>query len=169
VRRAGVDVEYTIIGDGVARDRLAVVTAIRDLELDGCVQLLGARSHEEVLSALRTSDLFLISSVSEGVSTATLEAMALELPVVVTDVGGMGEAVTDGVEGRVVPPRDPRALADAMIALAADPERRAEMGRRGRQRVVRDFDSSAAAEELQAHYRRLVEMSTGHRRRPATA
>ena len=157
VRHAGIDVEYTIIGDAKERDRLPVLTAIRDLDLDRCVNLRGARSREEVLAALRASDVFLVSSVSEGVSTATLEAMAVGLPVVVTDVGGMSEAVTDGVEGHLVAPRDPAAMANALIRLLGDPDRRAAMGSRGRDRVVNDFDSGTAARALQERYRALVD------------
>jgi colanic acid/amylovoran biosynthesis glycosyltransferase len=161
VRRAGIDVEYTIIGDGTERDRLPVLVAVRDLDLGGCVHLLGARPQEEVLETLRASDLFLVSSVSEGLSIATLEAMAVGLPVVVTDVGGMSEAVSDGVEGRVVPPRDPKALADAILELASDPARRAAMGQRGRRRAVEDFDSAATAKVMREHYLRLVDAAPG--------
>lgn len=159
MRRAGVDVDYTIIGGGSERDRLPILTAACDLGLDGCVHLLGVRTRDEVLAALRTADVFLVASVSEGVSSVTLEAMAVGLPVVVTDVGGMGEVVTDGVEGRLVPPRDPQALADAMLKLAADEALRTDMGRRGRERVVCDFDSSATAKIMNEHYRRLVEVT----------
>ena len=65
--------------------------------------------------------------------------MACGLPVVTTDVGGMAEAVTDGVEGFLVPPRDPAATAGALYRLWAQPELRRTMGAAGRRRVQRDF------------------------------
>jgi colanic acid/amylovoran biosynthesis glycosyltransferase len=157
VRRAGIDVEYTIIGDGSDRDRLPVLMAVRDLGLDGRVTLLGARSQDEVLDALRDADVFLCASLSEGMNTAMLEAMAVGLPVVVTDVGGTREAVTDGVEGRLVAARDPDALAAAVLELAADARVRVAMGERGRHRVVADFDSDETARVMLEQYRRLVD------------
>lgn len=164
VQRTGIDVEYTIIGDGPTRDRLPVLTAVRDLGLDGRVHLRGAQSQDEVLDALRGADVFLGASLSEGVNTAMLEAMAVGVPVVVTDVGGTREAVTDGVEGRLVAARDPAALAEAVCELASDPRVRAEMGARGRDRAVADFDSDDTAHLLLDQYRRLVD----RRARPAS-
>jgi glycosyltransferase involved in cell wall biosynthesis len=75
---------------------------------------------------------------------------------VVTDVGGMREAVTDGAEGRVVPARDPTALADALRELASDAKLRAGMGERGRRRATEEFDSETCARALFAQYERLV-------------
>jgi colanic acid/amylovoran biosynthesis glycosyltransferase len=164
LRRTGTAVEYTIIGDGKARDRLAVLATIRDLDLEDHVHLTGARTPDQVLAALRGADVFLLSSLSEGMSTVTLEAMSAGVPVVVTDVGGMREAVTDGVEGRVVPPRDPAALAAAICELAADEQLRATMGGRARQRALEAFDSRATARLMVERYRLLID----HRRgRPA--
>ena len=120
VRRAGVEIEYTIIGNSDDKELLIVLATVRDLDLEPHVHIRGRLSRNEVVEALQAADVFLLASLSEGLSTATLEAMAVGLPVVVTDVGGMREAVTDGVEGRVVPPRDPAALAAALLELAAD-------------------------------------------------
>jgi colanic acid/amylovoran biosynthesis glycosyltransferase len=156
VRRTGLEVEYTIIGDTGAPARASVLTAIRDLGLEDCVRLRDEVSRVEVRAALRRADVFLLPSLSEGLSNATLEAMAVGLPVVVTDVGGMRELVTDGVDGFVVPSRDPAALAAALLDLAADSELREKMGERGRQRVVDDFDAEARTVAMLEQYRRLV-------------
>ena len=72
-------------------------------------------------------DLFTLSSEHEGLPVAVMEALALGLPVVATAVGGLPEAVVDGVEGRLVPPHQPDLLADAIIAVAEDPALRARM------------------------------------------
>jgi colanic acid/amylovoran biosynthesis glycosyltransferase len=156
IRRTGLEVEYTIIGDARAPGRASVLTAIRDLDLDDCVRVRDHLSRVEVREMLRRADVFLLPSLSEGLSNATLEAMAVGLPVVVTDVGGMRELVTDGVDGFVVPSRDPAALAAALLDLAADSELREKMGERGRRRVVDDFDAESRTVAMLEQYRRLV-------------
>ena len=117
----GIPVRYEIAGaeppPGDAAkpsDRPKLLYLIRELGLEGRVELLGELSHEEVRDRMQASDVLLHPSLSEGIPNCVLEAMACELPVVVTDCGGMREAVTDGVEGFVCPPRDPGALAGAL-------------------------------------------------------
>ena len=81
--------------------------------------------------------------------------MAAGLPMVVTDVGGNAEAVVDGDTGRVVPPHDPQALAEAIWRVATDPERRL-MGERGRDRVQRFFSLNACVDAYEALYREVI-------------
>lgn len=156
VRRAGVDVTYTIVGEPDPKATASVLAAVDELGLGDCVRLQGLATRVEVRDALRAADVFLLTSLSEGLSTATLEAMAIGLPVVVTDVGGMREAVEDGVAGVVVPPRDPGAVTDALLALARDPARREALGFQGRRRVVADFGVSARSAALLDRYRGLA-------------
>jgi colanic acid/amylovoran biosynthesis glycosyltransferase len=156
VRRSGVEIDYTIIGQADDKGLLSVLATARDLGLESHVHVRGTRSPAEIVETLRSADVFLLASLSEGLSTATLEAMAVGLPVVVTDVGGMREAVTDGVDGFVVPPRDPAAIAAALVELAGDRELRRSMGEQGRRRAVADFDSRSCAQALLAEYARLV-------------
>jgi glycosyltransferase involved in cell wall biosynthesis len=134
----GVPARLTIVGDGPERQR--VLYTIHDLELVGAVELAGRQTPDGVRSRLLAADAFVLSSLSEGISNAVLEAMACGLPVVTTSCGGMAEAVGDGVEGYLVPSRDPQALADALAALWADPAGREALGRAGRARIERDFD-----------------------------
>jgi glycosyltransferase involved in cell wall biosynthesis len=157
LRRRGVPVSYTIIGRGNESDRLSVLAAIRDLDLESAVRVLGPWSRAEVRAAFRSSDVFVLPSVSESVNTSTLEAMAVGMPVVVTDVGGMCEAVDDGVEGLVVPPRDPDALAEAVLTLGRDPSLRATMGANGRKRVTRDYELLDRSKAMRAEYMRLMD------------
>lgn len=137
----GTDVHLEIIGDGPELQRVRYT--INDLDLTDRVTLRGQIMPADVVRVLQRADVFVLSSLSEGISNAVLEAMSCALPVVTTQVGGMREAVTDGVEGFVVPPRDPAAMAEAMIALARDPRLRGAMGAAGRERVVRDFALSS--------------------------
>jgi glycosyltransferase involved in cell wall biosynthesis len=113
---------------------------VDDLGLDDSVKLLGQLDPEHVRDRLHAADAFLLSSLSEGISNAALEAMACGLPIVTTDCGGMREAIDDGVEGFVVPVREPRAMAEALARLALDPDLRRRMGRAARRRVEREFD-----------------------------
>ena len=114
----------------------------RECGVSDRVKLLGRRSRSQVGALLRESDVLLQPSVSEGMPVSILEAMATGLPVVAADCGGVAEAVQDGVEGFVVPPRDPVALADALEAIAGLPDAGAEMGQAARCRVLQEFDIS---------------------------
>jgi len=134
----GVDCEFQIIGGGPEKTRL--LYTIQDLGLEQHVSLLGALPPAEVVKRLQAADIFLLSSLSEGVSNAVLEAMSCALAVVTTNCGGMREAVTDGVEGFVVPLRDPAAMAEKLLLLARSPSARAQMGAAGRERVLKDFN-----------------------------
>ena len=94
-------------------------------------------------------DVFWLSSHtrSEGVSTVIGEAMALELPVVATDVGSVREAVADGITGYLVPASDPLALAEATVPLVDDPELRRALGRAGRSRSETLYSLDACADQ----------------------
>lgn len=130
-------VSYHIIGDGPERQR--VLYTIDDLSLHDQVHLHGSLSPAEVRSQLQQADVFLLASLSEGISNAALEAMACGLPVVTTDCGGMPEAVTDGVEGFVVQVRDSSAMAMALARLASNTSLRQSLGGAARQRVCQHF------------------------------
>jgi colanic acid/amylovoran biosynthesis glycosyltransferase len=124
-----------------------VLYTIHDLDLQDHARLLGRLPAVEVRARLQRADAFVLSSLSEGISNAVLEAMSCAVPVVTTDCGGMREAVDDGVEGFVVPVRDAATMADALQKLAASPGLRERMGRAGRARIEREFtlDRQAAA------------------------
>jgi len=136
VARGG-PVRFHILGDGPERQRL--LYTIHDLGLENEVQLHGRVSLEQVRELLQQADVFLLSSLSEGISNAVLEAMACGLPVVTTDCGGMREAVTDGVEGFVVPVRDVDAMSSALQRLWKEPALKVKFGQNGRLRVISDF------------------------------
>lgn len=134
---AGHSVHYRIIGGGPEEGRLRF--AIHDLGLGDHVTLAGRQSADAVRRALEQADVYVLPSISEGISNAALEAMAMQLPVVTTDVGGMTEAIEHGREGLVVPSRAPAALARAIASLLGDPALRSRLGSAGRQRIERQF------------------------------
>ncbi|MDI2130185.1 glycosyltransferase [Yinghuangia seranimata] len=122
-------------------------------DLAGSVVFTGSRG--DVPELLPAFDVFALGSRQEGLPVALMEAMASGLPVVVTDVGGMPEIVTDGVEGRVVPPGDPAALAAALTEAAADPARRRAWGKAAQLRSE-TFDVAAAQARIEDVYREVL-------------
>jgi glycosyltransferase involved in cell wall biosynthesis len=133
------DARLLIIGDGELRD--ALQERIAALGLERHVTLTGFR--HDALGVVRSVDLCVMSSVTEGLGSAILEAMACERAVVGTRAGGIPEVIEDAVTGLLVPPRDHDAMADAIVALLRDPERRTRMGAAGRARVVSAFSVDA--------------------------
>lgn len=142
------NLKVLLAGDGSLaaplRDR------IRRAGLAEVVALLGER--EDVSSLLAAADLALLPSHMEGIPSFLLEAMAARRALVACRVGGVEEAVSDGVEGVLVPPRAPAALAEAACRLLADEASRAEMGERGRARVEREFRIEASTRRLETLY-----------------
>ncbi|MBZ0268006.1 glycosyltransferase family 4 protein [bacterium] len=119
---------------------------VRETGLEGAVDFCGWI--DRPYDFLDTVDVYVQSSVHEGLPGAVREAMLHGLPVIGTDVGGTGEAVADGETGCLVP-RDARAMADAILRLCAEPETAAEMGRRGRERAERLFSRDAYLKNYQ--------------------
>ncbi len=140
----GIVADLHIIGEGAERSR--ILFTAQDLGIATQVILHGKLPPVEVIQQLRQSDIFVLSSLSEGISNAVLEAMSCGLPVVTTDCGGMREAVRDGVEVFVVPVRDPEAMAEALQKLALAPDLRKSMGKAGRERVLAEFNSQSQIE-----------------------
>ncbi len=101
------------------------------------------------------ADIVVLPSRSEGFSNAIVEAMAMSLPVVATRVGGNAEAVQDNVTGYIVPPENPKALAEAILRLLADPERAREMGDAGRQLVSERFTADMMMSRIRSAYDEL--------------
>ncbi len=122
------DTVLVLIGDGELRAELQQCAI--DEGVTGSVHLLGDRN--DVCELLQGFDLFALSSLSEGYSMALLEACAVALPIVATTVGGNGEIVRDDNTGRLVPPGDPTALANAMLALLQDPTHALALGHAAR-------------------------------------
>ena len=128
---------------------------VQELRLDGHLHLLGRRSDmADVLSAF---DLFVLSSHDEGMSNAILEAMAMQRPVVATDVGGTNEVVQDGRTGVLVPAKDPAALAQGIPRVLRAPQEGAAMGERGRAIAIERFSARAMVRQMEQLYVQLLE------------
>ncbi|MBZ5565486.1 MAG: glycosyltransferase family 4 protein, partial [Acidobacteriia bacterium] len=100
-------------------------------------------------------DLFIMPSRAEGLGSAALHAMAYGLPVIASRVGGLPEIVVEGENGWLVPPEAPQALADVIVAAAADRERLRQLGEKGRERACR-FSTDIMLERTEALYYQLL-------------
>ena len=119
-------------------------------------RILFAGFRADVDRLIPAFDVFCLSSHMEGLGTSLLDAMCYARPVVATTAGGIPEAVEDGVTGRVVPPRDADALAEALVSVLADRPRREAMGAAGRRRFLERFTADRMVEETLAVYAALA-------------
>ena len=142
------DARFIVLGEGELRRSLE--RQIKELHLEKHVLLPGFRA--DVLSFIRSFDVFVMSSLFEGLGTSLLDAMALSKATVASDTGGIPEVVSHGQTGLLVPPRDAGELASAITTLLKDPARRERMGAAGLERVKRLFSADAMVEKTLAVY-----------------
>lgn len=153
LRARGCHFHLLLVGDG---GRRAVLEALASrLSVQPVVHFLGRRT--DVSDILADADIKVLSSRSEGLPAAIMEAMAAGLPVVATAVGGVPELVLDGQTGLLVPPSDPAALAAALAALLQDPGRRRRLGQAGQRRLQTHFRLETQVAALEQTYRALLE------------
>ena len=152
VRRHVPDAQFVIFGEGELRPSLEA--QIRERDLQKHVVLAGFR--DDVLSLTKSADLFVMSSVTEGLGSTLLDAMAMGLAVVGTSAGGIPEAVEDGVTGVLVPPGQAEALADAIVRVLGDAAARHRLGEAGQARVRAEFGVDKLVDGTLAAYRDLT-------------
>ena len=141
-----------LVGDGPERPRLERLAGM--LRLDDRVCFLGERS--DVPDLLAEAGFFVSSSLTEGISLTLLEAMAVGLPVVATDVVGNGEIVRPGETGRLVPAANPSALAEQILWMCDHPEHRPHMGEQSRRRVEQYFNVRTMVRDYEQLYAGLL-------------
>jgi glycosyltransferase involved in cell wall biosynthesis len=146
------DARFVIAGEGELRP--ALERQIRDHHLEKHVVLAGFRP--DVLSLHKGFDIFAMSSVTEGLGTSLLDAMAARKPIVATSAGGIPEVVVDGETGFLTPPRDHEALADAIVRLLMDETLRKRMGDAGRARAETRFSAERMVRETLRAYKRVA-------------
>jgi glycosyltransferase involved in cell wall biosynthesis len=147
----GVHLQLLLAGDGPSRADLERET--ETLGIGDRVRFEGEVAHEDVPAVLQDVDIFAMPSTWEGFGVSAIEASAMELPVVASDVHGIPDVVVDGETGILVPPRSAGAIADALARLASDAALRDAMGRAGRAFVERNYrwqDNAALMERLYA-------------------
>ena len=150
----GVDARLTVGGGGPEEERLKRYA--QALGIAAKVTFAGPVFGEDKVRLLAGADLMVLASYSEGLPYALLEAMAGGIPVIATPVGAIPDVVTDGMHGLLVPPRDGKAIAEALVALARDREKISWMSRACRRRVCAAFSIERVAEEFATYYNQLA-------------
>jgi glycosyltransferase involved in cell wall biosynthesis len=146
------DACLVLVGEGPEADKIHGL--VEQHHLGENVRFLGLR--KDVHRLLPAADLFLLTSISEGIPLTVIEAMAAGLPVVATRVGGMAEVVEDGKTGYLAPLGDDAALATHILDLAGDPQRRRALGRRGQERARSLFSESEMHDRYLELYRSML-------------
>ena len=146
------DARFIILGEGELREHLERL--VREHHLEKHVLLPGFRA--DVLGCMKTFDLFVMSSVTEGLGTSILDAMACGKAVIASRTGGIPEVVDDGVTGLLVEPRDHHALATAIVTMLKDPARRRAMAAAGLARVSERFSVERMVAETAGVYARVA-------------
>jgi glycosyltransferase involved in cell wall biosynthesis len=152
LRRERPHLRLVLVGEGSARG--ALEARCRELGLQEDCRLLGHRT--DVVDLHHAFDLFIQSSDYEGTPNVVLEAMALETPVVATDVGGTGELILDGEHGLLVPPGDPGSLRDAIARALDDPAATARRAAAARERIEGPLSFSARMRAVESIYEELA-------------
>jgi L-malate glycosyltransferase len=156
LRTSHPDAHFLIVGDGPLREDL--ITLIRQLDLEGAVHLPGLQ--EDVRPYLAAMDLYMMSSIFEGLPIALLEAMAMECAVVSTSVGGISEVIRTGENGYLVDPGQPEALAKIASDLLSAPDLSRRLGAAARRTVQSHFSMSRMSGELEQIYLEVLERNS---------
>jgi len=143
---SGRDVRHTLIGTGPEKE--ALEAQVKRDGLGDRVTFTGSLSEDQIIEHFQTADLFVLASHAEPLGVVYMEAMSMGLPTIGTRAGGVGEIITDQVDGLLVPPNDAAALADAIAALLDDPAKAARLGAAGRKTIEQRFDARIGASSL---------------------
>lgn len=154
VRRCVPSVRGILVGDGRRREELLRLRA--QFALGDVVTFSGSVPPDEIPSLLAGFDVFVLSSNWEGLPMVLIEAQAAGVPIVATAVGGVPEVVHDGATGLLVPPRDPTALAGAIVRLLEDQALRWQLGVNAAAHAEREFDIRRLARQTAAMYREVL-------------
>jgi L-malate glycosyltransferase len=153
-------VKLVMIGEGPLR--LELEHLAKELKIAHAVEFVGSVEHKDVPQYMANFALFVMPSIydSETFGVSAIEAQAMKVPVIASRIGGIPEALVDGVTGLLVPPRDERALADAIVKLIQNPGLRLRMGESGRCFVSKHFDWEKKAIEIENLYVALLTAKT---------
>jgi len=144
---------FIVVGDGP--ESIFLKEKAKELGLENTIRFIGFR--RDISTILASLDIFIMGSLDgEGVPQALIQAMAMELPVVATFTGGIPEVLTHKETGFLVPPNDSEALMKHIGLLVRNPTLRNEMGKKGRELVVKNFSLQRMAEEVEQWYSQLV-------------
>ena len=151
LRERGFDVRLQIAGedeDAGNGYRKVLEKFIEEQSMSDYVELLGSVAEERNRQGYKEADIFVLPSLKEGISVAVMEAMAMETPVVVTQVGGMAELIDSGVDGMLIPPENPEKMADTIEKLLKDKELTLSLIQKSRQKIADKFHHRLSAQIL---------------------
>lgn len=152
IRKQHSDVKGIIVGDGPLKD--LIQEKYKQLQLEGVVFLPGLQTNQ--LDWLAAMDLYMMSSVFEGLPIALLEAMSCGIPVICTNAGGTGEVIRDNIDGLLVPVDEPMLLINKAEQLITNIELRNQLGIAARKRTIDEFSMQRMVKELEGLYRKVV-------------
>ena len=155
------NIHVTIIGEGAMRN--AIENDVRRWQLQDYIEIAGPKSQEEIIEIMEAMDVFLLPGIfdpkagqAEAQGLVIQEAQAMELPVLVSDAGGMKDGLIDGKTGFVVRQGDVQAFSHKLELLIKDKDLRAAMGKAGRDFVVANYDSRVLGDRLESIYKRVL-------------
>lgn len=158
IREAAEDSLFVMVGEGELKSALA--RKIAEYDLSDCVKMVGIRPASEIPLWMNSADVLVLPSLSEGRPNVVLEAMACEVPVVATAVGGTPELVKDGEVGFLIPPKSPESIAQKVLLLLRDKKLREKLGRNGRRFIMEEgLTWESCAQKFSEIYRSLIERS----------
>ena len=154
--KQGLEYSCTIVGDGPERTDLE--EQIRKLGLEDQVTLNGVISQENLVAIYQNADLYVLTSLSEGIPVTAMEALASGLPVIAPNITGMSEIVIDGENGFLFPEGDLDRAVNAIIRVAEDSELREQMGIRGREKVLKEYNIDTNVGQLADLFAKVLEI-----------
>lgn len=152
----GQEVDLLLAGDGPEKEKLEAL--VERMEMEKFVHFTGFT--QDVRPLYKVMDLFALSSNEEGMPNSILEAMAMEVPVVATRTGGIPEMIEPGKEGMLVPKGSADEMVKSMVKLLQDSNLQKDMGKRGRERVLKDFSFDARVKCLEKTYEELCQKNS---------
>lgn len=157
LKEKNIDFVWKIVGNGPQLEEMQYHA--HALGIGDHVEFLGKKNRDEVIELYNSVDIFFLPSVYEGIANVCLEAMAMELPVVATRSGGMEEVIEHGLDGLLAATYDAGDMAEQLSSIADDFEKRANMGKNARQKIISRFMLEHQADVFEAQYYKLLQHS----------
>ena len=156
----GINFTWQIVGDGPQREE--IIFHIHTLGLEEQVTLPGKKNKQEMIGLYNNADLFLLSSVYEGIANVVLEAMSMQLPVVATKSGGLNEVIDHEEDGMLAEIYDHNEIARHLILLANNFEKRKAMGEKARNKILNKFTIDRQISQFESTYLKLLHSKGAH-------
>ena len=151
----GFSIQWNIIGDGSQMEEM--IFHIHELKLQNHIVLHGKKNKNEVSDWINNSDIFLLTSVYEGIPNVVLEAMAMELPVVTTKSGGVDEVIEHGVDGFIAPLYDIETVSNLLEKFIQDKQLALTMGKAARQKILAEYTLERQLKVFEEAYQKILQ------------